>query len=167
MLGVVAQAFHFAYEANKDPRLPNYLAQAQQWLGADGYRPDSRGLWYGRQFPNCEPISASNPWCSGGSVEQSRFLAGEIVGAVSAAYLSSGDPTVKAFGDNIYGAMFGGPTGGPDSDSTYVTDIAPGGWAMQIKYAKDFGFFFGFGGGPSWLAARLDPQLPVPAPRAR
>ncbi len=167
MLGVVGQALRFAFEASSDARLPGYLAQVQQWLAADGYRPDSRGLWYGRGFANCEPISSSNPACSGGSVEQSRFLAGEIVGAVSAAYLSSVDPAVKTFGDNIYGAMFGGPAGGPNADSTYVSDIGDGGWAMQTKYAKDFGFFFGFGGGPSWLAARLDPKWPTPSPRTR
>ncbi len=167
MLGVVGQALHFANEANADSRLPALLTGVQQWLATEGYRPDSRGLWYGRTFPNCEPISPNNAPCSGGTVEQSRFLAGEIIGAVSAAYLNSGDPNIKAFGDNIFGAMFGGPTGGPDSDSTYINDIGPGGWATQTKYAKDFGFFFGFGGGPSWLAARLNPKAPGPVPHAR
>ena len=167
MLGVVGQALRLAYEVTGNAQLPSYLAQAGQWLSGMGYRPDARGLWYGRGFPNCEPINPSNPWCSGGSVDQSRFLAGEIVGAISALYLSNDDPATKSFGDNLFGAMFGGPAGGPDADSTYVTDISAGGWAEQTKYAKDFGFFFGFGGGPSWPAARLDPKLPVPVPRTR
>ncbi len=159
MLGITGQGFRYAYMATGDSRLPGYIANIATWLSTTGYRPDARGLWYGRVFENCEPPSPSNDSCSGGTVEQSRFLAGEIVGLLSSAATSSQNPTVLAFGDNIYGAMFGGPTGGPESDSTFVNDIQPGGWAMQTNYAKDFGFFFGFGGGPSWPAARLLPNL--------
>jgi hypothetical protein len=38
---------------------------------------------------------------------------------------------------------------------------------MQVDYAKDFGFFYGFGGGPSWLAARLNPGAPANTPHQR
>jgi hypothetical protein len=163
MLGVVGNSFYYAYLATGDARLPGYLTNIQNWLSTQGYRPDARGLWYGRVFPNCEPIAITNSNCSGGNVEQSRFLSGEVVGTLSAAYLISGNGAVATFGDNLYGAMFGGPTGGPDSDSTYVTDVAPGGWAMQNNLAKDFGFFFGFGGGSTWPAARLGTSaLPPP-----
>ncbi len=162
MLGVVGNSFRYSYLATGDSRIPGYLNGLQNWLATQGYRPDSRGLWYGRVFPNCEPIAVTNLACSGGTVEPSRFLAGETVGAISAAYLSNGNPATAAFGDNIYGAMFGGPTGGPDSDSTYITDVAPGGWAMQNKLSKDFGFFFGFGGGASWPAARLGASAQSP-----
>ena len=167
MLGIAGQAFRFAYLATNDSRLPGYINGIETWLAATGYRPDARGLWYGRIFPDCEPISANNGWCNGGNVEQSRFLSGEIVGALSAAYQQTLNPTVSAFGDNIFGAMFGGPTGGPQSDSTYITDVSQGGWAMQVDYAKDFGFFYGFGGGPSWLAARLNPGAPANTPHQR
>jgi hypothetical protein len=156
MLGITGQAFRLASMATNDPVLPGYLSGIEQWIAAQGYRPDARGLWYGVTFPDCQPLTPTNEWCSGGSIEQSRFLAGEIVGALSAAYMQSGDPAVESFGDNIFGAMFGGPTGGPDADSTYITDVSDGGWAMQVDYAKDFGFFYGFGGGPSWPAARLN-----------
>ncbi len=164
MLGIAGQAFRFAYMATNSPLLPGYLSGAENWIAGQGYRPDARGLWYGRIFPDCEPISPTNEWCSGGNVEQSRFLSGEIVGALSAAYLQSGDAVVEAFGDNIFGAMFGGPTGGPDADGTYITDVSDGGWAMQVDYAKDFGFFYGFGGGPSWPAARLNFGTPAAPP---
>ncbi len=163
MLGVVGSAFGYAYQATGDVRLPGYLNGIENWFASQGYRPDARGLWYGRGFPNCEPIAPTNLACSGGSAEQSRFLSGEIVGALSAAYLTNSNTAAAAFGDNIYGAMFGGPGGGPGADGVYVTDVAPGGWAMQNKLAKDFGFFYGFGGGASWPAARLGATAQAPA----
>ncbi len=150
-LGETGTAFRYAYLATGDSRLPGYLAGIMNWFQTEGYRPDARGLWYGRVFPNCEPISSNNEWCSGGDVEQSRYLAGQIVAAASEAYALTPTTTLQQFGDNIYSAMFGG-AGGPGSDGTYVTDIATGGWAMQTDLAKDFGFFYGFGFGSAWPA---------------
>ena len=150
-LGETGTAFRYAYLATNDSRLPQYLAGIADWFQTEGYRPDARGLWYGRIFPNCEPISSTNEWCSGGDAEQSRYLAGQIVVALTEAYVLAPSSTLGSFGDNIYSAMFGG-AGGPGSDGTYVTDIATNGWAMQTDLAKDFGFFYGYGFGSAWPA---------------
>ncbi len=156
MLGVLTSAFRYAWLATADARLPKWIGGIASWLSTQGYRPSARGLWYGRGFPNCEPISDGNGWCNGGNAEQSRFLAGEILGGISAAYALNPSPRLKAFGDGIYSAMFAKSPNDPGYDGTYVNDFdGTGSWDFQTKKAKDFGFIFGFGQGASWPAARL------------
>ena len=156
MLGVLNSAFRYAYLATADPRIARWIGNIASWLSTEGYRKSTRGLWYGRGFPNCEPISDNNGWCSGGNAEQSRFLAGEILGGVSAAYMLAPSPKLKAFGDGIYSAMFAKFPKDPGYDGTYVNDFdGPASWDYQTRKAKDFGFIFGFGQGASWPAARL------------
>jgi hypothetical protein len=156
MLGVVGTAFRFGYQALGDPKIAEMIGKIGLWLSSEGYRRSTRGLWYGRGFPNCEPIADDNPACNGGSKEESRFLSGEIIGALSAAYELGNNPSIREFGDQLYGAEFAKYRGDKGFDGTYVNDFdGPGSWDFQTKKAKDFGFHFGFGAGWSWPAARI------------
>ena len=155
MLGVLGSAFRLSYLDTNDSRLPTWIGGIEQWLSTTGFNSSTRGLWYGRVFPDCEPNPAADGNCVGGDTEQTRYLSGEADNAISAAYELNPTSAIQSFGDNLYGAMFGGPTGGPDADSTFITDISDGGWAEQTEYAKDFGFFYGWGNGSAWPAARL------------
>jgi hypothetical protein len=155
MLGVVGTAFRYAYQATGDPRLPGMIGNIAAWLASEGYRPSTHGLWYGRGFPNCEPVSDTNRACNGGSVEESRFLSGEVISTVSAAYAMNGNASLRAFGDKLYAAEFAKNPTDPGFDGTYVNDFdGPQSWDFQTRKAKDFGFFFGFGAGSSWPASR-------------
>ncbi len=154
LLGLVAGAFRYAYAATDDPRPRQFLIDIAEWITREGIRPSTRGLWYARGFPNCEPIRDGNQWCASESIDESRALAGPVVNAYSWAYILSKNPAIKAAGDRLYGAMYG-KDGGADSDGHYVRAIDAGEWDEQVKKAKDFGFFFGWGFGACWPAARL------------
>ena len=164
MLGVLGSAFRLSYLDTNDSRLPTWIGGIEQWISTTGFDTSTRGLWYGRVFPDCEPNPAADGNCVGGDTEQTRYLSGEADNAISAAYELNPTSAIQSFGDNLYGAMFGGPTGGPDADSTFITDISNGGWAEETEYAKDFGFFYGWGNGSAWPAARLvTPNNQAPA----
>ena len=164
MMGVVSSALNTAYLATGDIRALKIMANAAYWIANYGYRSSVRGLYYGRYFPNCEPIQENVKNCSDDSASSARLFAGEVLNAFSRAYAFTGDPTLRDMGDNLFSALFGKTGfGGPMSDGLYDTEIDDGGLSMQTKRAKDFGFLFGFGQGWSWLEARLT----EPAPLAR
>jgi len=154
MLGIVGTAMRYTYLATGDERARKFAVDIANWVRQYGYRASTKGLYYARYFLNCEPITEGIPYCSSEDTPASRFLSGEVLGAISAAYLYSSSPDIAMMGDILYGAMFG-KKGGPFEDQYYVTEIEEGGWTEQTKKAKNFGFMFGFGMGWSWPAARL------------
>lgn len=160
VLGIVAAAFHYAHLATGDARARQFILDTVNWLRIYGYRPLTRGLWYGRGFPNCEPISEDNYYCAPGGPSESRVLAGEIVNAFNYAYLYDPQPVTRDFGDQIYGAMFG-KKGDLAADSFYIDGLENSGFYYQSSQAKYLGFFFGFGAGSVWPAMRLGTVQPV------
>jgi hypothetical protein len=158
MAGIAGTAFHFAYQATGDERAKRLVVDVGNWIWNYGYRPSTKGLYYGRHFANCEPISDNRPWCSGEDVVASRAYSGEVQRALAYAYLYSGSSTLLAAGDTLHGATYG-KLGGPNSDGLYDSELDS--WTVQSKKAKDYGFHFGFGGGWAWPAARLGGAPPA------
>ncbi|HXJ41521.1 MAG TPA: hypothetical protein VNH18_19740 [Bryobacteraceae bacterium] len=177
MMGIMSTAFDFAASAIADTDPGNsalarsYGVTAANWVKTYGYWPQQKGLYYAAQTVNCQvPISDSNVGCtSGNNASQARTLSAEAIRGVGAAYLYSGDPALRTFGDTLYAAMFSKPgTGGLNPDGYYVSDLDDGSGTFMTGRAapKWFGVFFGFGDGAAWPGARLGGVLPetdVPA----
>jgi hypothetical protein len=164
MGGIAATGWYWAYKALAGASSANadqarqFVVDIADWLTNYGYRWATRGLYYGRDFTNCEPIREGNPWCSSESTDGSRYLSSEVLNAYSAAYLISGNQVYKNRADTMFGAMWGGPSSvGPGADGIYNGEYADGGWTYVSKKAKNFGFAFGFGFGSGWPSARLGP----------
>jgi hypothetical protein len=161
-LGVLGNAMQFAYVATGDPRARRYVIDIANWIKDFGYRSSVRGLYYGRYYPNCEPIQEGIKNCSQDNLVAARAYASEVIATFSRAYMLTGDPQLRDMGDNLFGAIFGkAGFGGPQSDGLFDNEIDDGGWTMQTHKAKDFGFLFGFSQGWTWPAARLQ-QGPAP-----
>ena len=101
----------------------------------------------------CEPDPSIRIYCNGGDgATGSRAYSGEIVGAFAIAELLSPDAGRRSRGDEHVGTNLG-KLGGPGA-------IA-GMWNTELenevvdKKAKNFGFWFGFGGVANWTGARL------------
>ena len=163
--GIAATGWYWAYQAlvgassASAPTARQFVLDITDWLTTHGYRPSAKGLFYGRDYPNCEPDPESVTNCAGGTAAESRYLSSEVVNAYTAAYLLTGDAAYKTQGDILFGAMWGGPDSvGPNADGTYNSEYidAPTGWTYASQKAKNFGFAFGFGFGNAWSAARLD-----------
>lgn len=153
-LGVLGTALEWAYGATGDPRPRNWVIEIAKWLRDKGFRPETKGLYYGRGYPNCEPIREGNKDCAGDPVIDSRFLNLEVFRALAAAYRYSGDPALRDFTDKLYGATFGGPASqGPHADGTYALEL-DGVSRGSANKAKDFGFAFGMGMSATWEASR-------------
>ena len=162
MMGVAATAWNWAYSAlvaassEYAGNARRFVLDIASWITNYGFRSSTKGLYYGRFFPNCEPIRDGNPWCSSESAADSRYLSSEVVNAFTAAYVLSGDEAYRSRADTLFGAMWGGPSSaGPGADGIYNSEYADGGWTYSVKKSKNFGFAFGFGLGAGWPAARL------------
>lgn len=170
-IGIAGRAWYYGYLALTEHGKTADAATVRQWVldQADyiidrGYRPDTKGLYYGREYVSCEPIAdhLSNNYCGGGySISGTRYLNAEVIGLFTSAYLLSEDAAYKTQGDILMGAMWG-KDGGPESDEYYNAEYVDGGWTFATKKAKNNGFAFGFGAGPSWLAVRLGVEPPPP-----
>jgi hypothetical protein len=161
--GIAATGWYWAYQALAEassasaPAARQFVLDIADWLTLKGYRPSTKGLFYGRDFPNCgEPTPEGNQFCASEDAGNSRYLSSEVVNAYTVAGLLTGNTVYKTQGDILFGAMWGGPDSvGPNADGTYNSSYADGGWTYTIKKAKDFGFSFGFGFGVGWPAERL------------
>jgi hypothetical protein len=134
-----------------------------------GYRSAVKGMQYFAGHVDClPPITESMVWCNGDeTASQSRTLSAETLRSVMLAYVYSKDPTLLAFGDTLYNAMYakagtcatGSTACAPDVQ--YLTDLDSGtGWyvigdPMNNKWHKWFGMFFGIGAGSDWPAYRI------------
>jgi hypothetical protein len=163
MLGILGSAFRYAYLATNEERFRDYTVDIANWISQHGYRPATRGLWYGRYFANCEPIAEGNRFCAAENVEQSRILTAEVLNAFSYARLVRPSADLTRRGDDLFGAMFG-KLGGPGSDQNYLTGYNDNGFMFLATNGKWFGFMFGFSFSSSWPAARIDAGTPDPIP---
>jgi hypothetical protein len=159
MQGIAGQGILATYQVTGNEAAKRHALGAAQWLRLFGYRPRTRGLYYGRVFPQCEPSPDAILGCTGDNDGEaaSRFLSGEVLGFLGQAYLASKDESLKRLGDvlvtaNFSKAGFEGPmTAGGMANENFEDNAL----VFTFKKARDFGFWFGFGAAPSWLAARL------------
>ena len=158
------------------------------WIGTTGFdAAGTKGIYYGRVFPQCEPavtdsgikdvgyrvagcIENSN---NAAFVSQARARNSEAQNAMTVMYLANPTAASKAIGDMFYGATYGASmytASGYWSDgvtSSNLDDVSLGSYKWP-------GFFFGVGMAHQWPAARLggvaQPQYravlvtPVPPP---
>ncbi len=171
MVGIVASAMNFAeigllarQRNAKAAEARQMVLDSEEWLRLEGYRPLANGLWYGRYYTNCEPISeAADEGCLAGNVATAREYAIESLNAYSQSYQRVPSENIRIFGDKIFGGIFG-KNGGPYADGIYSSEIDTGGFYVTTNNAKYLGFLFGFGYAPTWLAARLggvEPEDPA------
>lgn len=139
-----------------------FVVDGAKWLSTTGYDPKSGGLWGARGFLNCEPDPSVDPYCQSGAV-----LNGEAMRGYSAAYLLTGDPAIKAAGDRLYQRQWCKPGWSCPlpADGSYLQEIddPPGGYMINNSALSNkwFGFFFGYGFGAAWPAARISGVAPV------
>lgn len=162
MIGLLGKVWSVGYAATGSSTAKQFLADIAAYLSATGYRSTTRGLFYARVFPACEPeataeIAQCNCTVAAGASsslqttkQNDRYLAAETIGAMTGAYLAWADAGVKTFGDEIVSALYGEFGGtGSDSDSFPFQEDVTG------QKHKTFGFGWGIGSAPSWPAARL------------
>ena len=162
MMGIVAAAWSYAYDVTGNETAKDLLTKAAQWIVTEGMQSSTKGLYYGRLFPNCEPINDLRPNCSydplsSGAIEASRFLSGEVMGGLAMAYLANRDATLLSKTDRLFGANFG-KLGGPESDGIHATLLQA---STNGSAPKNFGFFHGFGRAAAWPAARAGGLAPA------
>ena len=156
MMGIVSDAWDYGYKLTGDSTMRDLVTGTAGWIFRKGIQASTNGLYYGREFPNCEPIADSIPNCSynsvsAGSVEASRFLNGEVLGGLSVAYALNPDSASKLKIDKLFGATLG-KLGGPESDGISASLLQS---SLNGCCPKNFGFFHGFGRAYVWPAARL------------
>jgi hypothetical protein len=145
------------------------LAQAlANWVGTTGFDVETKGIYYGRVFPQCEPAvtdsgvkdiayrvascieNSNNP----SAASQARARNAEAQNAMTVMYLANPTEASRALGDMFYGAIYGAPSytaTGYWTDgltSSNLDDVSLGSYKWP-------GFFFGVGMAHQWPAARL------------
>jgi hypothetical protein len=161
MMGIIGTTWDYVYKLTGDPLARDFVTGVANWILNNGVQESTKGLYYGRIFPNCEPIRDKRPSCSydpgsTGSVEASRVLTGEVLGALSAGYGIEKNPSMRAKNDKLYGAVFG-KDDGPEADGVYATLLKA---SANGCCPKNFGFFYGFGHASNWPAIRLSGSPP-------
>lgn len=163
MMGIVGTAFSYIYKLTGNADARTFVVDAANWLQNVGTRMATRGLYYGRIYPPCEPDPDSAPNCTYGSssnpsvIAGERYLNAEVFNTFAQAYLINGTATLKNHGDLLFGAALGAD-GGPVTDSYWVNELDE---TIATNKHKNLGFFFGYGFAASWPAARLGGVLPV------
>jgi len=156
----------------------NYNVTAANWVKNYGYWPASKGLYYDVEGVNCQPpISDSNTLCTQGyAPDQSRSLSAEALRGLAAAYAYNHDPSLGAFIQTLYNAMWAAPTTCPSGstlcvpDGAYLDPMNDGQYGIATPPTlsalgggtpwKWFGMYFGYSGGsavPGILAGGLQP----------
>jgi hypothetical protein len=157
----------------------SYNVSAANWIKTYGYWPDAKGLYYVVGGIDCQPpISDSNTICTSGyAADQARSLSAEALRGLNAAYANTADPSVGAFIQTLYNAMWAAPTTCPAGstlcvpDGTYIDAMNDGEYGIAtpptlalLNYAtpwKWFGMYFGYSGEssvPGILADGVQPE---------
>ncbi|HWF08287.1 MAG TPA: hypothetical protein VG297_07475, partial [Bryobacteraceae bacterium] len=184
MLGIKSYGMGLLAAAT-DPALAGYAAtyaglnnQATQWIHDIGVDAATLTTNYGRLYGFCEPnIAATNssfderqPGCNYGTSLNGRVIGREqnqeLGNAIAAYYIAHPTDDNKAWGDSLYGAVWGQPTfntGGVFSDE--ATDALNIGATnlldSYIHAGKWYGFFAGMGMLHRWPAVRLGGVAPA------
>jgi hypothetical protein len=144
------------------------------WVGTTGFdAAGTKGIYYGRVFPQCEPavtdsgiadVGVRVPGCienswNPGAAAQARARNSEAQNAMTVMYLANPTPSNKAIGDIFYGATYGAPgytASGYWSDGLTASNLDD----VSLGSYKWPGFFFGIGMAHQWPAARLGGVAP-------
>ena len=141
----------------------SYSIDAADWVKNNGYWPASKGLYYDVGGVDCQPpISDSNTICTQGyAPDQARSLSAEALRGLNAAYAYTQDPSLGAFIQTLYNAMWAAPTTCPSGstvcipDGAYLDQMNDGqyGIATPVPLSalsgtpwKWFGMYFGYSG---------------------
>ena len=173
MIGILSGAFDLAAKAVADVSpatsalAHSYNVAAANWIKNYGYWPDSKGLFYFAGNIDCRPpIADNNTICtSGDAPDQARTLSAEAMRGISAAYAYTHDPSLGAFGNTLYNAMWAAPGTCPAGstlcvpDGTYLDAMNDGQYMINVPPLpalgtatpwKWMGMFFGYSAESSW-----------------
>jgi hypothetical protein len=151
------------------------------WIGTTGFdAAGTKGIYYGRVFPQCEPAvtdsgikdtvqrvagcieNSNNP----SATSQARARNSEAQNAMMVMYLASPTAANKEIGDIFYGATYGAAgytAAGFWTDGLTASNLDD----VSLGSYKWPGFFFGVGMAHQWPAVRLGgvapPQYRTPA----
>lgn len=157
IMGIVASAFSYIYKLTGNTDARDYVTGLSEWERTIGTRTATKGLYYGRVYPPCEPTPDTAPNCTYGSssnpsvIAGERYLNAEVFNTFSQAYLINSSSTTSTHGDYLFGAALGAD-GGPSTDSYWANELDE---TIAAEKHKNLGFFFGFGFAATWPAARL------------
>jgi len=177
MIGILSAAFDLAAKAvaNVNPATASlahsYNVASANWIKNYSYWPATKGLYYFVNGVNCQPpIADANTLCTGGNnAGQARTLSGEALRGLDAAYAYSQDPSLGAFNDTLYNAMWARPTTCPAGstlcvpDGYYIDPMDDGQYMISGSPPPDkwFGYFFGFSAQSSWPGFRVGGLQPM------
>ena len=148
------------------------------WVGTTGFDSGgTKGIFYGRGFPQCEPVLTDSgitdvlyriPVCiedsyNPGAVSEARARNSEAQNAMTVMYLANPTAENQTLGDLFYGATFGASgytANGYFSDGVSASNLDD----VSLDSYKWPGFFFGVGMAHQWPAARVGGVAP-PQPR--
>jgi hypothetical protein len=144
------------------------------WVAQIGFDRATKGISYGRVFPQCEPVTtdsgitnvqfrtsgcienSNNP----AAVSQARARNAEAQNAMTVMYLANPTDENRVIGDMFYGAAYGAKgytANGYWSDGITASNLSDG----DLAGYKWPGFFFGVGMAHQWPAARLGGVAPA------
>jgi len=171
ILGILSAAFDLAAKAVADVSpataslAHSYNVASADWIKTYGYWPATKGLYYFVNGINCQPpIADNNTICTGGNnAGQARTLSGEALRGLDAAYAYNQDPSLGAFNDMLYNAMWARPATCPAGstlcvpDGSYIDPMDDGQYMISGSPPPDkwFGYFFGFSAQSSWPGYRV------------
>jgi hypothetical protein len=172
MLGVDAGAFAYAYTAlngysgaaGADVLAKQYAQDAVKFIASSGPAVNYYGLFYGRNWANCEPMSKAllDPNCSqtldniSADIQGIRYLNMEVMHGFCAAYLLAGSQVILDSARWLFNAAFG-PYDANFLDS-YLSNTSSD---FTAHKAKTLGFGFGWGLGA--CAAAVSTYAPLPS----
>ncbi len=144
------------------------------WVGTTGFDPATKGIFYGRGFPMCEPVATESGitdvqyrtiGCiensyNGPAATQARARNAEAQNAMSVMYLGNPTEANRNLGDLFYGAAYGAPgltASGYFSDGITASNLDD----IAMSIYKWPGFFFGIGMAHQWPAVRVGGVAPA------
>lgn len=165
--GILGTAFHAGQVAMSGSDAANQeslLAATAAWAATVGFdnndrSDDTYALYYGRVFPNCEPIFTKLYGCGSLYSDGAQDYAAEIAQTAGSLYAVSPTTPNQTLNDHIYGSIFSNPKfgatpfTGPEfsiTDSEIQCNEPPGG----CSFPKFLGFLHGVTGAAAWPAMR-------------
>jgi K319L-like, PKD domain len=149
-------------------------AALANWVGTTGFdATGTKGIYYGRVFPQCEPAVTDSgikdvadrvAACIENSynppfLAEARARNAEAQNAMTVMYLANPNATNRALGDTFYGATYGASgytSSGYFTDGITSSNLDDG----SLSGYKWPGFFFGVGMAHQWPAARIGGVAP-------
>jgi hypothetical protein len=143
------------------------------WIAQVGFDSATKGISYGRGFPQCEPaltdsgvtdVVYRNAGCmensnNSAAAAMARSRNSEAQNAMTVMYLANPTESNRAIGDTFYGATYGAKeytASGYWTDGITASNLDDG----NLGSYKWPGFFFGVGMAHQWPAARVGGVAP-------